>query len=228
MPKSALAGVRSPCGVLGCSNRYAALDEEGCPCCPLLIDSGPESELLPLQESSNRTLKPEYAGYAKVQLAIDSGAAASVMPEKLVSAHPVREGDASRNGTNYLAADGGRIPNLGEVELGFITREQHRCKIKFQVAAVKRPLLAVSTLTKAGNEVHFDSDGGRIVNKATKREIHFRKSNGIFVLDVLMAPPKGASSSTQSGTSDVSGEWKQVQRKGTAMRSGFTRPGAQT
>eukprot|EP00969_Alexandrium_andersonii_P143017 6322810-Alexandrium_andersonii.AAC.1 len=35
---------------------------------------------------------------------------------------------------SYLAADGGRIPNLGEVELGFITKEQHRCKIKFPVS----------------------------------------------------------------------------------------------
>ena len=149
------------------------------------------------------------------------------MPEKLLSGREVVPGEASQRGTHYLAADGGRIPNSGEVELGFITKEQHRCKIKFQVAAVKRPLLAVTALAKAGNEVHFSADGGEIVNKATKREIHFRKSNGIFVLDVLMAPPKGASSSTQSGTSDVSGEWKQVQRKGTVTRSGFTRPGAQ-
>eukprot|EP00969_Alexandrium_andersonii_P243202 10742833-Alexandrium_andersonii.AAC.1 len=84
------------------------------------------------------------------------------MPEGLVSAYPVQEGEASPSGTNYLAADGGRIPNLGEMDLGFITKEQHLCKIKFQVVAVKRPLLAVPTLTKAGNEVHFSADGGKI------------------------------------------------------------------
>ena len=71
--------------------------------------------------------------------------------------------------------------------MGFVAKEWHRCRVKFQVAAVKRPLLAVSTLTKAGNEVHFGSDGGTITNKATKRVIQFRKSNGIYVLDVLMA-----------------------------------------
>ena len=75
---------------------------------------------MPLQESSNRALKPEYAGYTKVQLAVDSGAAASVMPEGLVSTHPAQQGDASRNGEHYSAADGGRIPYLGEVELGFM------------------------------------------------------------------------------------------------------------
>eukprot|EP00969_Alexandrium_andersonii_P013264 578842-Alexandrium_andersonii.AAC.1 len=60
------------------------------------------------------TLKPEYAGYTKVQLAIDSGAAASATPERLMTEHTVLSGDASRKGTRHLAADGGRAPNLGE------------------------------------------------------------------------------------------------------------------
>ena len=38
-------------------------------------------------------------------------------------------GEAFKRGTRYLAADGGRIPNLGEVEVGFVTKEQHRCRI---------------------------------------------------------------------------------------------------
>eukprot|EP00969_Alexandrium_andersonii_P133168 5889333-Alexandrium_andersonii.AAC.1 len=62
-------------------------------------------------------MKPEYYGHVKVQLAIDSGAAASVMPERLLSGHEVVTGEAAQKGTRYLAADGGRIPNLGEAEL---------------------------------------------------------------------------------------------------------------
>eukprot|EP00969_Alexandrium_andersonii_P072081 3181029-Alexandrium_andersonii.AAC.1 len=65
----------------------------------------------------------------------------------------------------YLAADGGRIPNLGEVELGLFTKGKHRCRVRFQVAAVKRPLLAASTLTKAGNDVYVGVSGGRIANR---------------------------------------------------------------
>eukprot|EP00969_Alexandrium_andersonii_P206619 9128240-Alexandrium_andersonii.AAC.1 len=57
-------------------------------------------------------------------MAIDSGAAASVMPEKYLNGHEVLPGEASCKGARYLAADGGRIPNLGEVELGFFTKEQ--------------------------------------------------------------------------------------------------------
>eukprot|EP00969_Alexandrium_andersonii_P303489 13416594-Alexandrium_andersonii.AAC.1 len=64
------------------------------------------------------------------------------MPERLLGGHEVVAGEAAQNGTRYLAAGGGRIPNLGEAELGFATKERHHCRIKFQVAAVKRPLLA--------------------------------------------------------------------------------------
>eukprot|EP00969_Alexandrium_andersonii_P247878 10953542-Alexandrium_andersonii.AAC.1 len=87
-------------------------------------------------------MKPEFDGYVEVQLAIDSGAAASVVPERLLGGHEVVAGEAAQKGTRYLAADGCRIRNLGEAELGFVTKERRRCRIKSQVAAVKRPLLA--------------------------------------------------------------------------------------
>eukprot|EP00969_Alexandrium_andersonii_P318875 14086407-Alexandrium_andersonii.AAC.1 len=64
------------------------------------------------------------------------------MPERLPAGYEVVAGEAAQKGTRYLAADGGRNPNLGETELGFATTERCRCRIKFQVAAAKRPLLA--------------------------------------------------------------------------------------
>eukprot|EP00969_Alexandrium_andersonii_P359501 15453353-Alexandrium_andersonii.AAC.1 len=67
-----------------------------------------------------------------VQFAIDSGAAASVTPERMLAEHAILPGDAPRKGTRYLAADGGRAPRLGEVELGFVAKEQRRCQIKLQ------------------------------------------------------------------------------------------------
>eukprot|EP00969_Alexandrium_andersonii_P372808 15482604-Alexandrium_andersonii.AAC.1 len=36
---------------------------------------------------SGRPLKPEFEGYTKVRVAIDAGAAASVMPERLLAGH---------------------------------------------------------------------------------------------------------------------------------------------
>eukprot|EP00969_Alexandrium_andersonii_P261760 11572323-Alexandrium_andersonii.AAC.1 len=64
------------------------------------------------------------------------------MPGRLLSGHEVVAGEAAQRGTRGLAADGGRIPNLSEAELGFVAKERRRCRIKFQVAAAKRPLLA--------------------------------------------------------------------------------------
>eukprot|EP00969_Alexandrium_andersonii_P307711 13602259-Alexandrium_andersonii.AAC.1 len=66
---------------------------------------------MPLREGA-RPMKPEFAGCTKVQVAIDTGAVASVMPERLLAGRSVVPGEASRKGARYLAADGGRVPNL--------------------------------------------------------------------------------------------------------------------
>eukprot|EP00969_Alexandrium_andersonii_P308297 13627378-Alexandrium_andersonii.AAC.1 len=58
-------------------------------------------------------------------------------------------------------------------------------------------LLAASTLTKAGNDVYFGVDGGRIVNRQSKRAVNFDKVDSVYVLDILMAPPEGRRSSDQ-------------------------------
>ena len=88
-----------------------------------------------------------------IQVAIDSGAAASVMPESALPGHPIHPSEGLQSGVHDLAADGGHTPNLGELTLEFITKERHSCRSVFQVATVKRPRLAVSTPTRAGNQV---------------------------------------------------------------------------
>eukprot|EP00969_Alexandrium_andersonii_P262262 11593669-Alexandrium_andersonii.AAC.1 len=49
--------------------------------------------------------KPEYAGYTRAQVAVDSRAAASVMPGRLLGNQRMLESEASRKGVRYLAAD---------------------------------------------------------------------------------------------------------------------------
>eukprot|EP00969_Alexandrium_andersonii_P348384 15404955-Alexandrium_andersonii.AAC.1 len=106
-----------------------------------LFEESAESHLLmPLLDP--KRMKPEYQGYKWLQIAIDSGASASVIPEGLLNGHKVKPSEGSRAGVSYLAADGGRIPNLGETQLGLVAKEHHRCRITFQVADVERPLLA--------------------------------------------------------------------------------------
>eukprot|EP00969_Alexandrium_andersonii_P185699 8205509-Alexandrium_andersonii.AAC.1 len=70
------SGTTGFCGARGGSNRFAALTDGGCPCCPLEVEAETEAELMPLREGT-RPVKPEFEGCSKVQVAIDSGAAAS-------------------------------------------------------------------------------------------------------------------------------------------------------
>ena len=53
----------------------------------------------------------------------------------------------------------------------FRTRERHRCGVTFHVCGVARPLLAVTALTRKGNQVVFEKEGGRIVGPDGKQTI---------------------------------------------------------
>eukprot|EP00969_Alexandrium_andersonii_P048770 2138830-Alexandrium_andersonii.AAC.1 len=56
--------------------------------------------------------------------------------------------EGSKKGARYLAADGGPVPDCGEVSLGLFAKERRRRCLALQVANAKRPLLAVSALAR--------------------------------------------------------------------------------
>ena len=126
---------------------------------------------MPLRALEGPGLKAEFRGYKKLELLVDSGAAASVMPEKLLEDYPVLQGEAAKRGVHYLTADGGRVPNLGEMRVRFITKEQHKTSVNFQVADIQKPILSVGALAAAGNEVVFTKWGGTITNTRSKRKL---------------------------------------------------------
>ena len=53
---------------------------------------------------------------------------------------------------------------------------------------MKRPLLAVSTLARSGNEVTFSETGGTILHKQTGRKTTLIKKDGIYVSEIRVAP----------------------------------------
>ena len=168
---------------------------------------------MPLQSlgQNPRGRKTKYEGYRKMELIVDSGAAASVIPQDLLSDHPITPGEASKRGVNYLAANGDRVPNLGEMKLTVATKEQFVSNMTFQVASVNKPILSVGEITKSGNKVEFDTSGGTITHLRSRKKIHFKKRGGIYILEVLVAPwSKGttqlaALESTPAGTAEVQG-----------------------
>jgi hypothetical protein len=88
----------------------------------------------------------------------------------------------SRAGGKYRAANGARIPNLGQVKVPFMNEEGVKCGIMFQVAEVERPLISATQLAASGNAVIIDGKGARIMNLKTKKVMHLVKRGGVYVL----------------------------------------------
>ena len=141
-----------------------------------------------------------------LSLAVDSGAAESVIPHLLINEHPIRETEASLSGLNYISATGYPIPNLGEQRLPLITREGSTRSMTLQAAPVDRPLGSVKRMCQAGHRIVFDSDGSYVLNKTTKEVNWLREENGNYMLDMWVI----LASWLQQGTSH--------------MTKGFTRP----
>ena len=68
----------------------------------------------------------------------------------------------------------------------------------FQVAAVNKALGSVSQIVSNGNRVIFDPTGSYIQNVGSVEKIWLRETNGVYVLDVLVAPPPGNPSSSRN------------------------------
>lgn len=120
-------------------------------------------------------------GWRTVAAVVDSGAEETVAPPGLLPGR-VTESAMQRAGGRYRAANGARIPNLGQQTVSFRTAEGHDCSLRFQVAGVERPLVSVSQLGRTGHKVEFGADGGSIVHQETGRRIHLARVGGVYLL----------------------------------------------
>ena len=87
-----------------------------------------------------------------------------------------------RAGGRYRAANGARIPNLGQQMVAFQSGDGHGCSLRFQIAGVERPLISVSQLAQTGHRVEFGPREGAIVNTRTGRWIVLQKAGGVYVM----------------------------------------------
>jgi hypothetical protein len=124
---------------------------------------------------------PVQGRFRLVEAVIDSGAEESVAPPGMFDAE-VKSSAMSRAGGKYRAANGARIPNLGQQRVTFTNDDGDRCGTVFQVAAVERPLISASQLAASGNAVTIDKSGGRITNERTGRSMKLVRRGGVFVL----------------------------------------------
>ena len=130
-------------------------------------------------------------------LVVDSGAGETVMPVDWLTSHPLTESDGSRANDFNTTADGSKVYNEGQRKLDVCTLDgQQRRSITFQVARVKK----VSGISKSNGEEReqaffFDQDSSGkdtsyIQNQRTNEKIWLRQENGVYVLDLMVAPPQ--------------------------------------
>ena len=93
----------------------------------------------------------------------------------------------SKAGGRYRAANGSRIPNLGQQDVAFQPPEGYRCNLQFQVAEVTRPLISVSKLGRAGHTAVFEEKSGYILNNRTQKRIQLLRLDGVYILPMRVS-----------------------------------------
>ena len=157
-----------------------------------LRGDGNEVDLCPLERGKmlGNTEEGEEWRLMPRPLVIDSGAAETVLPTDWFTGHELKETEESRGGQFYVCAGGKEIPNYGERTLTLSTLDWSSVRnMTFQVTDVTKALGSVSKIVANGNKVVFDESGSFIENKRSRERLWMREDNGVYVLDVYVAPP---------------------------------------
>ena len=144
--------------------------------------------------------RPAAGGeWVKASAVADSGAEEHAMPENTLPFLKVTPSEASKAGRAFRGAGNERIPARGKQVTRGVTREGNHLITTWEVCPVKRPLLSLVKLAKAGNVVKIGGDDAQIFNFATRKVTRLRKHGNAFMLDFWVWRPHD----TKSGTKPV-------------------------
>ena len=129
-----------------------------------------------------------------IRPALDSGAGEHVANADDVAAMTIRPSTGSKNNRHFVAANGQRIPNQGEVTMR-LKGSSGDVTSTFQVAPVTRPLHSVSRMCDTDCEVKFTKHKG-VVTKNGKVIARYPRVGGLYVaefeaIDKAMADSPG-------------------------------------
>ena len=130
-------------------------------------------------------------------MVIDSGAAETVLPLSWFQSHSITETEASRSGVYYTTANGEKVYNKGEKTLTMCHFEgSEQRNMTFQCANVHKALGSANKIVRNGNRIVMDvdddgNDYSYIESKTTGERLWLREREGVYVLDMLIAPPAG-------------------------------------
>ena len=136
---------------------------------------------------------PEVPRFTKLKVALDSGAGAHVINRRDAPGYTIQPSAMSKAGAAFLAADGGRIPNHGEVTVNMISTDSsgtaHKISSRFEAADVTRALWSVGLICDSGLDVKFTSKRALVCNKEGQELCVFTRSNGLYVAEVQVENP---------------------------------------
>ena len=116
---------------------------------------------------------------------VDSGSVRPVIPPDVLPEIKVQPTEESKSGHSFRGAkkNGTPIRNLGEQVVLGITAEGQRRKMRWTVSDVRKPLISVTKLEEAGNEIVLGKRP-RIVHLKTGQATNLKKQSGVYTLDL--------------------------------------------
>ena len=128
-----------------------------------------------------------------LEIVLDSGACEHVVDASMTPGYSVQEGEGGHAGSCFLAANGERMPNKGEVHL-HLNSEGNEIFSKFQVASISKPLWSVGRICDAGYEVRFSKDGAHIFHAGSGKAVgRFVRKQGLYMGTMKLKNPKTSS-----------------------------------
>ena len=144
------------------------------------------------------------AGWEKIRVQIDSGAADTVAPRHVARAFKLHETESSKNGMGFVAANGTKIVNHGERRVYGYTEDGSGISWRMTCADVHKVLGSVHKMNKGGNVVVLDGDKSYMQNKKTGQKSRIHYENGQYVV-YMWAPtaPREVTKEEQKAKPDV-------------------------
>ena len=174
----------SRAGAAPCA-RAGAEEKADCECCVMEVVYPDETELL--------TTGAEVPQFTKLKVALDSGAGAHVINKRDAPGYQIQPSAMSKAGAAFLAADGGRIPNYGEVTVSMLSCDSsggtHRISSRFEAADVTRALWSVGLICDSGLDVQFSAEKALVIDKTGQEVCVFHRTNGLYVAEVQVENP---------------------------------------
>ena len=147
-----------------------------------------------INSAGKRPTKPHKIATKKGEFisCVDSGSVATVAnAKKTFPNEKVEPSKASTNGVAYVAADGGLMPNRGEVTVNVVAGDVDLGPMKWQDADVNMPILSVRRIAKKGSRVSF-WDGGGVIKLPDGTKVPFYEYQGVYLIKLAVKPPDGS------------------------------------